>query len=179
MSKPIYLYHWIPKNLQGDYLYPLNELKEKLPEVYAQHVKKYTGREYVMDWHVPKLNCRWNDVLHLTAVHPQTLKDALIEAGSSFDYDIGYFQIDPTTLDPKNTVVYMYIHEPINGESYPDEFIPFDPSNLEQYTAIPQITKDYYKKSFSEGRIPLSFPWVPHIFYKGSICIKDLEVVKV
>lgn len=172
-----YLYHWVPKDLEGDTLYPLNALKEHLPELYKKKSAKYEGREQVMDWFVPVLNCKWNDVIHLTAVHPQVVKDAMVEAGYKGNYQVTCYEIDPYSLDPKNTVVYLYIKEPKNGECYPEEFVPFDPDTVEQYAAIPQVTKDYYRTCLSEGRMPLAFPWVPHIFYKGPISVKGLRTV--
>ena len=45
----VYLYHRVPENLIGETLYPLNELKTLYPDVYAEHVKKYEGREEKMD----------------------------------------------------------------------------------------------------------------------------------
>ena len=34
-----YLYHRVPKNMNGTMLYPLNVLKNLQPEIYAEHVK--------------------------------------------------------------------------------------------------------------------------------------------
>ncbi|MBI2087070.1 MAG: hypothetical protein HYT69_02770 [Candidatus Zambryskibacteria bacterium] len=66
-----YLYHQIPKNMFGTLLYPLNVLKETHPEIYAEHAKKYVGREQLLTATVPPLNCLWNDVLHFTAIAPR------------------------------------------------------------------------------------------------------------
>ncbi len=67
----IYLYHSVPKNLQGNILYPLNTLKEKHPEIYEQQVSKYVGREHMTQQRIPILDCLWNDVLHFSAVNPK------------------------------------------------------------------------------------------------------------
>ncbi len=77
-----YLYHWVPDDMIGDTLYPLNILKHTHPDLYTKKVSKYIGREKVMDQIIPILDCLWNDVLHFTAVHPKDVKDALIKAGS-------------------------------------------------------------------------------------------------
>ena len=40
-----FLYHRLPDNLVGSCLYPLNQLKLKLPSVYGAQANKYIGRE--------------------------------------------------------------------------------------------------------------------------------------
>ena len=65
-----FLYHRVPANMQGDFLSPLNQLKDIYPEAYAEAVKKYEGREFLMNVGIPTLDCLWNDFLFLTAVHP-------------------------------------------------------------------------------------------------------------
>jgi len=60
-----YLYHGVPKQLEGNILYPLNILKDKCPEVYEKEVSKYVGREHVKENRIPAFNCLWNDVFIL------------------------------------------------------------------------------------------------------------------
>ena len=70
----IYLYHSVPKNLEGSILYPLNTLKGKHPDIYEQQVSKYVGREHIKEQRIPILDCLWNDVLHFSAVNPKEVK---------------------------------------------------------------------------------------------------------
>lgn len=76
-----YLYHKVPPDFVGPILYPLNRLKQRLPDVYARQVKKYQGREAVLKRRIPHLNCLWNDVLHFSPVHPTQCRAALQAAG--------------------------------------------------------------------------------------------------
>ena len=62
--------HLIPKNLKGDLLLPLNEIRKEDEELYQSHGKKYKGREALMECNIPRLNCKWNDVIFLLPVHP-------------------------------------------------------------------------------------------------------------
>ncbi len=71
----------MPKNLQGNILYPLNAPKEKHPDIYEQQVSKYVGREHIKEQRITILDCLWNDVLYFSAVNPKEIKQALIEAG--------------------------------------------------------------------------------------------------
>lgn len=47
------IYHLVPSNLAGSILYPLNRLKETFPEVAVTHVKKYEGREGLLNRRIP------------------------------------------------------------------------------------------------------------------------------
>lgn len=164
--------------MQGDTLYPLNLLKENDPGTYADYVKKYEGREEVMDQFIPTLSCLWNDVIHLSAVPPQVVKDALMEAGMERGLKMSYFKIDPHLLDPKKTTVYL--HDTSKADRMrEDNFAPFNPDEIEKCSFLPQETKDYYKKIYSNGGRPLVFHKVIHILYKGSINVKGLPIVEV
>ncbi len=163
--------------MKGDTLYPLNILKDKYPEIYASGIEKYKGREQVMEWFIPNLNCFWNDVIHLTALHPKIVKEALVEAGYKGNYITRCYEIDPSILTVENTIVYLYKSEPEDGKFDPENFVEFKPKDIEQYAIIPQSTKEHYKRSIENGKMPLTFAWVPHIFFKGSVDVKDLNIV--
>lgn len=44
-------------------------------ELYRLYKRKYVGREELMKVLIPILNCKWNDVLHFTAISPQLIYD--------------------------------------------------------------------------------------------------------
>lgn len=173
-----YLYHWIPKGMRGDVLFPLNALKNIYPDLYELKAQKYVGREQIMLEKLPSLDCLWNDVLHLSAVHPSLLRQAYEEAGGMGVFDLDVFEIDPHLLDPKDTIVYLYKHTDIRGNFLPENFAAYDPDGLDQYSVVPQETKDYYKEMISHGKEPMLFHRVPHILYKGSINISGLKRVQ-
>lgn len=173
-----YLYHLVPLDMSGTVLEPLNTLKHTKPELYAKKIQKYHGREHVMERHVPLLNCLWNDVLHLSPVEPRILKQALLEAGRK-DGTFRFYQINPNTLEPENTVVYLF--RTLGKVMQPDdtEFIAFSPEQLEQWQVVPNRTKQYFKNHYSAGTRPLLFYGIPHILYKGTIQTERLEIVTV
>jgi hypothetical protein len=173
-----YLYHWVPKDMQGDILYPLNALKEKYPEMYDVHKSKYKGREEMMELVIPKINCLWNDALHLSAIHPKIIKDAIALAGGRSDYKMFCYQIDPHSLDPEKTVVYLY-STPDMDMLKEDDFIEFKPDEMNKYSSLPKETKEYYKESFGNKKRPLAFHRAPHILYKSFLNIKDVPIIEV
>jgi len=173
-----YLYHWVPKNMKGNILMPLNVLKKQDLELYNQYFQKYKGRETVTHQYLPTLQCLWNDVLHFTAVHPKDVKDALIESGGSNSINIECYQIDASILDSEKTTVYFSGDKPENRMKLKN-FEKYDYKNINHYSNIPQKTKDYYKECFSNNKKPLVFHCVPHILYKGTINVSNINIVKV
>ncbi len=175
----MYLYHRVPKNLEGSFLFPLNELKEKYPVVYGDQVSKYAGREHLLDRRIPLLGCLWNDVLHFSAVHPKEIKQALIEAGDTSDFEMEYFQVEPSLIDSKNAIVYLYAY-PANTDGFDvRDFIPYDPEKLTEFSVMPQATKEYYKEMIGSGKKPLLYHKIPHILYRGFLDIRGLSVVSI
>lgn len=163
--------------MQGETLYPLNQLKGVYPEIYEEKIGKYKGREFLTEDIIPTLNCLWNDVLHLTAVDPKEIYGALAEVGA---HPKGaFYRIDPHTLDPQHATVYLFQHRDGEDRMSPTNFAEFNPDTLDQYTQLSQETKDYYKERLSENKKPLLFNRIPHILYKGTINVADLEIVEV
>jgi|TARA_Y100000034_G_scaffold55831_1_gene68378 hypothetical protein len=171
-----YLYHKVPEDMKGNFLMPLNSLKKKYPSIYNEKVKKYEGRETLLNLKFPILNCLWNDVIHLTAVNPEKLKKALIKAGSPKRKKSKWFKIDPRILNKSITIVNLYkIRNLFNEKNY----IFFQIRDLDKYNKIGSKTKAYFREEFSMGRKPMVFHFIPHILYKGKINIKDCEVIEV
>lgn len=175
----IYLYHSVPKNLQGNILYPLNALKEKHPDIYEQQVSKYVGREHITKQRIPILDCLWNDVLHFSAVNPKEVKQALAEAGRNPDFKMSYYQVDPKLIEPKNAIVYLYTHTDNKDKMNEENFASYNPDEVAKFSSMPQATKDYYKEMIDKGERPLLYHRIPHIPYKGTLDITDLPIISV
>jgi len=174
-----YLYHRVPKNLTGNILYPLNVLKEKYPDIYQEHVKKYVGREHLLQEKIPPLHCLWNDVLHFSPVNPAEIKKALIKAGAKSDAVRLFYQIDSTIFDPKNTVTYLYPPTNKINQVNKKTFIPYNPDDLEKFSNLPKATKEYYKQMIMKGEQPLLYHYVTHILHKGELDTTNLPIISV
>jgi hypothetical protein len=176
----LFAYHRIVENIRGTILYPLNRLEEIYPDAYAEHVKKYEGREHVLETRVPPpLDCLWNDVLHFTAVHPSILCKNLEDAGFDAQALVSrrWFKIPISLFGPADTMVCLYRRD---VRLAPDarEFLPYDPENFEEYRTVAPETIEYYKEQFKLNERPLFFHHVPHILFKGSIDTTGFEVVE-
>ncbi len=163
--------------MSGSILYPLNRLKESHPEIYAEHVKKYVDREHLLGREVPTLNCLWNDVLHMTAVHPAELREAFAKVNYEIkNYE--WFKIPISSLNQKLLTVYLYGVNQTNRLSVEaNEFVDFNATKLDEYKKIPEETIEYYRQQLAVGKNPLMFHRVAHILYKGEIETKNLEIV--
>jgi len=170
-----YLYHRVPSKMTGSILYPLNVLKEKYPDVYAEHVEKYRGREELLTTEVPPLKCLWNDVLHFTAVEPQTLKANLAKANIKLS-SVAWFRVPVSLIQVDKSIAFTYRRDIDVMPSF-KEYEKFDPTRMKIYRNVPEETIDYYKQKKVENVRPLLFHLVQHILYKGSIDTLGLEIV--
>lgn len=163
--------------MKGDILYPLNQLKDIDKEVYEQQASKYHGREFVMSWKIPTLNCLWNDVLHFSPVHPKEVKKELAKLGQ--DFGGKFIQVDPEILDQGKATVYLYKNTKGSKELDMEEFTNFTITDLPKYSEFPEATANYYKKMINGGKSPLLFVRIPHILYQGSVNTKDCEIIEI
>lgn len=169
----------VPKQMYGTVLYPLNSVKEEHPDIYEQQVSKYVGREHITQQKIPILDCLWNDVLHFSAVNPKVIKQALIEAGRNPDFTMSYYQVDPKLIEPKNAIVYLYVHADKRHKMNEENFVPYNPDEVKKFSSMPQATTDYYNEMIGNGERPLLYHKIPHILYKGTLDITDLPVISV
>ena len=171
------LYHVRPDPLLGSALYPLNELRERHPEAFARARAKYEGREQVLEMRVPLLDCLWNDVLHLSPVHPAELVEALEAAGVTADRR-RFLAIDAAELEPTLTVLFR---NSTDREHRFDEgqWTWFDAAAVGGLARLPQATRDYYGECARAGTRPFLFGYVPHVLYRGSLDVKALTDIEV
>src|SRR3954469_11560600 len=97
MAFDMRLYHRRPADLRGTILYPLNQLAGVAPDLYQQQRAKYHGREALMEQRVPQLDCLWNDVLHLSPVHPARLAE-LARVNELAWSAADWFEFDPRAM---------------------------------------------------------------------------------
>jgi hypothetical protein len=123
---------------------------------------------------IPTLgHAKWNDVIHLTPIHPSVTRKALIDAGRANVPDWEYFEIDPHSLDPDNTTVYLAKDDDINHEFTEEDFAKFDPKDIKKYSELSQETKDHYEKFIKKGKNPYLTHKVPHVLTRTAINIKN------
>jgi hypothetical protein len=177
-----YIYHRVPDNLKGDSLYPLNTIKNIYPDIYANEVSKYAGREHVKEQRIPLFdNALWNDVLFFVAIEPSKIYKARREAGWPDLKPQKYFKINPRKLDQSKLGIFLF-QTNADPEHYThDNFIDYSHELLNQIIEVPNSTKEYFKNEFKAGEshIKLFYRYIPHVLYHGEINILDAEVITV
>ncbi len=169
------VFHAVPHPMTGSVLYPLNELKERDPEVSPREVAKYEGREAVRELHVPILDCLWNDVLHFSTVDPRDVAAAL-EAVGLEPLRRRFFEIDARELDPGHAVLFLNRRSDFTAES---EWRRFDPRDVARLSRLRVRACRYYAGCAAADKRPRLYAYLPHVLFRGSLETRDLRVLDV
>lgn len=159
----------------GTVLYPLNALKDREPEVWRQEVAKYEGREHVLEKPITPLGCLWNDVLHLSTVHPAIVAAELKTAGFE-PLRQRFFEIDAGMLDPERTVIFLNRPVEVLDDTDDAQWLPFDQASLVGLTELSEPTRRYYRESAALGQRPFLYVFLPHVLFHGPLEICGLPV---
>lgn len=165
-----FIYHIRPKNFKGNTIWPLNAMKTSDPDLYEVQSSKYKGREFLMDFEVPVLNCLWNDVVHCTPINPNVVYGVLKELGFVYQ-DIEYFKIPINVLDGCPVAFYNYPAEDMEDET--ECFSIFSSDKYKEISEVPNRTLTYYKQCKENNSFPLLFHHVDHILIKAPINLID------
>lgn len=177
-----HIYHRVPKDMTGDILYPLNELRNIHPAAYDYQVKKYKGREQLLEQRISVLgSCLWNDVLFFTPAQPSDVFEARRQAGFPDMAPQQYFKLNPHELDHSKLGVFLFHTDTDATNHQPRDYAEYRYEDLEKYAQIPQATRDYFRQEFEDGQtgIRLFYRYIPHILHKGPIDVSEAEVIEV
>ncbi len=179
MPEQQYIYHRVPSNMTGTMLYPLNILREKIPEIYESHNSKYVGREELTQLYIPQLDCLWNDVLFMTPIHPQEHQDVFDRFGY-ISRGTKFFKIPADMLDPAITKLYLY-QKVIDLEDIilPRNMLDYVPSEMGNYSKIPPRALAYLESMLRKNEQFFTYHKMPHVLYKGTLDISNIEIITV
>lgn len=167
-----FVYHNVPDLMVGTELVPLNQMTDDMSGIKTKNLKKYEGREEILERQVPLLNCAWNDVLQFTPVHPQKVFELQVEMGLIPKvHDAKFFEIPIESFDLDKTAVFFKTapgEENVTVQWLKD--VDFD-----TLTEIPEATINYYKSLIGSGELPFNYQYIPHILFKGSLDVSNLK----
>ena len=161
------LFHFVPSPMAGTVLYPLNELEKREPEIWRREVAKYAGRDQLLDMQIPPLGCLWNDVLHLSVVHPKEIV-AELEAAGVEPLRRRFFELDAETLDPERAAIFLNRTDG-TARSDDSQWLPFDPATLTGLAELTEPTRRYYRECALRQERPRLFACLPHVFFRGAL----------
>jgi hypothetical protein len=177
------LYHLMPEPMIGDRLYPLNTLKHLAPEAFEKHRKKYDGRESLLDRQIPPLHCRWNDVLHLSPVHPALIREAKRKLGLFWPAkgrQVGVVCPEQLGMTSENTVIWPFNDtRKVALHTTAEPFLPYDPVLLDDLSEVPDRTIRYLEEAAQTDAPTFLFVGIPHILFRGTIRREDITVITV
>lgn len=160
-----YLWHHVPLHMRGHQLWPLKALAEVEPEIAAHHRAKYQGREHIAELYIPLLDCRWDEVIFLSPIHPQLLTNAMEEAGHSV-HGRSVYQIPSEILSEHEVVWFDPKKSGPKGEVTPASVWKW---NMASHTSqqLSDQAMPYYQQCLASGRRPLILATELHVIVRG------------
>ena len=173
-----FVYHRRGPEFAGDTLYPLNRLRERFPAIYENAVKKYEGREWLINVTIPPLRCLWNDVLHFSLVHPYIIFKSLLGTGfNDKSRELLWFEIPLEDALSQPSTLYLnnrpWQHEKILLNS---DFEPATEARVCELSGMPEINLQYYRDCAAKGERPLLWKRAPHLLIKGELNVASCRV---
>jgi hypothetical protein len=179
-----FLYHFRPKDMVGNILFPLNRLKDAHPDLYLNQIKKYENRSWILNKQIPSLNCLWNDVLHLSPVNPQIILDSWKKEGlyhyanSIVGRVIEVYKIPIDLICEDTTVCFQSFNfEFHNTKDELDKFWSFESEKyIEQFEISTDQVKVWHLDK-SENRKLFWFSHTMHVLANQEINIENCEII--
>ncbi len=163
--------------MDGTVLYPLNELKEKYPDLFSSRQEHHEHQPKVLEDSIPRLGCFWDDVLHFTALHPTKIAEALKKLG--YESKLKYYEVDAKQLSPERTMVFLNKPRELGASTKFTDFIRFDQNEVEKLAYIPEDAMEYAKKSIPTADEFLLNYRAPYILYKGEFDVSGAKIIEV
>lgn len=173
----VFVYHRKAENFLGSQILPLNALGAKYPGLQANHLKKYQGREKLLNMTIAGFNDhKFGDFSHFLLIDPQvwlkTVKEyGLLDQNKTFSF----FKIPLIQFDEEHTRVFRYT---------PDYKAPFDPlESVSEYlenpvTEVPDYTQKYYQEVQAKGERFIFYHLLPHLITTQPVNIDNCEIVE-
>jgi hypothetical protein len=181
-----FVYHLCAPDFRGTTLFPLDDLREVLPEIYERERVKYDRRESVLEYVIPGLGVTWGATVNLSALDPAHLVAARRRLGVPFSTLLTrrVLRIPVNRIAHLPAVRYNskthWINSSPGDASVPlappeREFLPFDPVTYEEVAEVPELHLEYLRRQLGRGERALGFVFVPHVLVAGPIDVSGLE----
>ena len=179
-----FIYHIVPKNMAGEILFPLSDLKDRSPSTYAREVKKYDDhpqRKELPKRLLKKIYCLQEEVIHFSPIHPHLIFNGLKSVfadwnSSSLFYEIPIDRIRdlPAVLfDMNKTGSYVF------GVDEPDEMFEFVTSETYKIlSSLPVEALEFYNEWKARGKNGApAMARIPHLMVKGRVSVANCKII--
>lgn len=163
----------MPNAQNGSVIYPLNQLKDRFPDIYALQYAKYDNIKE-KDVEIPGFGF-WNDCVNLMPISPKVVKSELEKYGHDTNWAWNFYKIDAEKLDSEKLIIMIMSDRDGNFKRH---FVPFSKEMFDKYCHIGEATRAVFQKAKENNEQPNTFARMPHVLYKDSINAQDLEIVE-
>jgi hypothetical protein len=181
-----FVYHLCAPDFRGNTLYPLDGLRQALPDIYERERIKYDERESVLSFVIPGLGVTWGATVNLSALDPSRLVMARRQLGVPFSNLLTrrVLRIPVERIAHLPAVRYNsethWINSSPGDASVPltppsHEFLPFRPDVYEEVTEVPELHLHYLRRQLARGERALGFVFVPHVLVAAPIDVSGLK----
>ena len=172
--------------MRGSVLYPLNDLRDRHPDVYRSELAKYAGREGVLGYRVPHLGVAWADTVNLSALDPRLLVAERRRQGVPFsrllERRLARIPVERVAATP--AAAYRASAHWINSrpgaevalEPPEADFSPFDAATYAEVRDVPSAHVAYLKEQLAAGDYALGFVFIPHVLVAGPVDLAGLTL---
>ncbi len=169
-------------------LYPLNGLRDTLPDVYLREKAKFAGRESLLEYVVPGLGVVWADTVNLSALDPRLLIAERRRMGIPFSRLLERRLVCIPVARVQALAAVYYVGRSHWSNSSPgetdvpleppdDEFSPFDATRHQEPRDVPDLHREYLSRQKARGEPALGFVFVPHVLVASPVDISGLDFV--
>lgn len=179
-----FLYHMVPKEMVGETLYPLADLKSRILGAHEREIKKYDDhpkRKMLPQRLVKKIGCRQEEVLHFCPIHPHLIFSGLKSIFPDWSKSVLFYEIPIDSIcglsavcfDMNKTGKYVF------GEDEPEElFERVTPENYQILKSLPKEALDFYQQWKDRGERGAPFMGrVPHVMVQGHVSVAGCRVI--
>ena len=187
-----FAYHIKPFDFQGNQILPLSFLQSLYPEIANTSIKKYTGREDLIDSVVydPTNSphqfmgdkvLKWTEVSFCSMINPSLIFKKFKELGFiPKEAKRSIFKI-PLEVFPAKTMVWLGQKKMSNLGLLPQDdcYSLEEAYNMVDINILPSRAVEYDESWQNQGKRPLFFVHMPHILCAEPIDISVCEIIEV
>lgn len=179
-----FIYHMVPKNMDGEILFPLSDLKSFSVKTYDREVKKYDDhikRKELPKKIIKKLNCPQEEVIHFSPIHPHLMFMGLKSVFADWNYSSLFYEI-PIERIRNLPAVYFDMNKTgsyVFGDDEPEEmFEVITPETYSILTSLPVEAVEFYTQWKERGeRGAPAMGRIPHVMVKGKVSISGCAII--
>jgi hypothetical protein len=116
----------------------------------------------------------WNDVVQFLPTHPRKVFELQRDLGLIPKVPpYKFYEINTDSLDPDKLVIFF---KTAPGEENTEVRWLHD-VDLSSLQTVQKATLEYYKSLIGTGELPFNYQFIPHVLYKGTVDITNVNII--